>query len=183
MDSMELTTAGETEVGIEAGDDGADLLAGLSAGQVSAFEVLTTGGTVSAAARAAGKSRETIYQWLSAGHRFAIAYEQWKSSIAETSRTRLLMIGEAATVQVARAIHQGDTRAALAVVKGMGLMSPPPVGPSLTQAAARKKELEVQKAERMEAEAAAGAISFKDLVNVEGFEKEMREAEERMSGE
>jgi hypothetical protein len=66
------------------------------------------------------------------------------------------MIGEAATVQIALAIGEGDTRAALAVAKGMGLLSPPPVGPSLTQTRAQIEEAKTPNATR--------AREFQDLI-------------------
>ncbi len=154
--------------------DKSDLMAGFSIKQTQAFSVLTTGGKIADAARAAGVTRKTIYEWLEPVHEFGSAYEQWKSSIAETSRTRLLMIGEAATVQIARAVRQGDTRAALAVAKGMGLLAPPPVGRSLSQTMSDKREadakLAVAKSER--------ARNFADLVNVDNFRVEMARAEE-----
>jgi transposase-like protein len=174
--SAELVSVDRVEQ-TETGEEALSLIGGLSQKQMAAFEVLTTGGTIAAAAREAGVNRKTIYVWLERGHEFGVAYEQWKKSIAETSRTRLLMIGEAATVQIARSIKQGDTRAALAVAKGMGLLSPPPVGPSLTQTVARKQEAEAQKAEESAREKAVAAASFAELVDVEGFSEEMREAE------
>lgn len=127
-------------------------------------------------------ARKTIYEWLEPGHRFGAAFEQWKNGMAETSRTRLLMIGETATVQIARAINQGDTRAALAVVKGMGLLSPPAVGASTAQSVAREKAAEAETAERAAEEKAASAAAFRDLVNVDGFATEMRVAERREGG-
>ncbi len=151
-------------------EDAASLAVGLSPMQVAAFEVLTSGGTMAAAARAANVSRKTLYEWMREGHQFDVAYQEWKRSIAETSRTRLLMIGEAATVQIARSIKQGDTRAALAVAKGMGLLSAPPVGPSMTQSVAKKHELEVKCAEE-EAADRLTATPFRDLVDVGEFRK------------
>ena len=117
----------------EAGADARQLIVGLSVNQAAAFEALTAGASIASAARAGNVTRKTLYSWLAEGHAFAQAYEQWKQSIAETSRTRLLMIGEAATVQIAKAVRQGDTRAALAVARGMGLLAAPAVGPTLAQ--------------------------------------------------
>jgi len=135
------------------------LVAALSPVQQTTFEILT---------------RHTIFAWLEAGHRFAIAYEQWKLSLAETSRTRLLMIGEAATIQIARTINAGDTCAALAVAKSMGLLSPPPVGPSLTQTQRDAKQQTVRKVARHK----AAAVEFAKLLSVEKFQEEMCQAEQ-----
>src|SRR5258708_48233 len=80
----------------EAGADALQLIVGLTVSQGAAFEALTSGASIASAARAGNVTRKTMYSWLGEGHAFAQAYEQWKNSIAETSRTRLLMIGEAA---------------------------------------------------------------------------------------
>jgi len=154
-------------------DNAVSLVAGLSPAQQTAFVILTRGGTISAAARTANVSRPTLYAWLEAGHPFADAYQQWKLSLAETSRTRLLMIGEAATIQIARAVNAGDTRAALAVAKGMGLLSPPPVGPSLTQTVRDARQQTIRKVARRE----AAAVEFAELLNGEKMQEEMRAAE------
>ncbi len=164
----ELATTNDELLETEAGADAVSLVADLSVSQAAAFYALTSGGSVAGAARAANVTRRTVYAWLEKGHKFATAYEEWKHSIAETSRTRLLMIGEAATVQIARSIKQGDTRTALAVAKGMGLLAPPPVGPSMTQSVARKKAVEAQRAEE-EAADRLSAMPFRELVDVEGI--------------
>jgi hypothetical protein len=159
--------------------EGMDLGAGLSPMQARAFEVLTCGGTITGAAMAAGVTRRTMYGWLAEGQALAAAYRQWKSSMAETSRTRLLMIAEAATVTIARSVKNGDTQAALAVVKGMGILSPPATGPSMMEAVARKKEAEAARGELETSEKKARSQTFAELVNVEGFAEEMRQSEER----
>ena len=154
------------------------LIGGLARRQVAAFEALTSGGSIAGAARAAGVARKTVYVWLGEGHAFGEAYRQWKASIAETARTRLLMVGEAATVQIAKAVRQGDTKAALAVAKGMGLLAPPAVGPALVQIEARKREAEAERAE-IEGEDRRGSwAAFKDLVDVEEITYEIERADE-----
>jgi hypothetical protein len=119
-----------------------------------------------------------MYTWMEEGRALGAAYAQWKASIAETSRTRLLMIGEAATVHIARAVKRGDVKAALAVAKGMGLLAPPAVGPTLVQIEARKREAEAAKAEgERRDEVSVGG--FAELVDVEGIVEEV----ERVSDE
>ena len=171
----------EMEASAEWASPEGSLMEGLSLKQMAAFGVLTNGGTIATAARAARVSRKTIYVWQEEGHPFATAFEQWKRSVAGTCRTRLLMIGEAATVLIARAIKGGDVRAALAVAKGMGLLSPPPVGETIVELEARKKKVEAKEVEQRAADSLS-ATPFKDLVNVDGFAEEMKEAEEREEG-
>jgi hypothetical protein len=114
-----------------------------------------------------------MYAWLEEGRALGAAYAQWKASIAETSRTRLLMIGEAATVHIARAVKRGDVKAALAVAKGMGLLAPPAVGPSIHEVTARKREAEAAKAEAEREEGVSQTAAFAELVDVEGIVEEV----------
>jgi hypothetical protein len=166
---------------VETVADALSLIGGLTEKQGAAFEVLTSGGSIAGAARAAGVTRRTMYAWLEEGRALAEAYAQWKRSIAEMSRTRLLMIGEAATMQIARAVKQGDTRTALAVAKGMGLLSPPAVGPSIHESTGRKRAAEAARAEALRAEALR-ATPFAELVDVERLAEEIEEAEESEGG-
>ena len=166
---------------VETVADALSLIGGLTGKQAAAFEVLTSGGSIAGAARSAGVTRRTMYAWLEEGRALAEAYAQWKRGIAETTRTRLLMIGEAATMQIARAVKQGDTKTALAVAKGMGLLSPPAVGPSIHESTGRKRAAEAEKAAAERAEALR-ATPFAELVDVERLAEEIEEAEETDAG-
>jgi hypothetical protein len=161
----------------ETAADAVSLTRGLTRVQAAAFDVLTAGGSIATAAKAANVTRKTIYDWLAEGHRFAEAYTQWKQSIAETARTRLLMIGEAATVHIAKAVKQGDTRTALAVAKGMGILAPPAVGPTIHEASAKKRAAEAAKAEAERTDTLS-ATPFRDLVNVDSLAEELLDIDE-----
>jgi hypothetical protein len=160
------------EASPETAADAVSLIRGLTRVQAAAFEVLTSGGSIAGAAKAGNVSRTTVYTWLEEGHALAEALRRWKQGIAETARTRLLMIGEAATVQIAKAVNQGDTRTALAVAKGMGMLAPPAVGPTIHEANARKRAAEAEKAEAERADRLS-ATPFRDLVDVERLAEEM----------
>jgi hypothetical protein len=163
----------------ETAADAVSLIVGLTRMHAAAFEVLTSGGSIAGAAKAAGVTRRSVYAWMTEGHPFAEAYTQWKQSIAETSRTRLLMIGEAATMQIARAVRQGDTRTSLAVAKGMGILAPPAVGPSLSELTAKKRAAEAAKA-TAERTDTLSATPFRDLVNVESLAEELRNIDDEV---
>jgi predicted nucleotidyltransferase len=103
----------------------------LSLPQAAAMEILLRGGTVTAAAQAAGVSRKTLYQWLDPSHQFGQVHTIWKRGMAETARTRLLMLAEGATNVIATAIHRGDTKTSVKLLTGMGILSSPPVADTL----------------------------------------------------
>jgi len=120
--------------------------------EARAFEVLSAGGTIVAAAAAAGVVRQTVHEWLLPGGALAGAIDVWKKSLADNARTRLLILGQQATTTIANAIRNGDTRAALAVVKSMGLLAAPPTGESLHQTTATLKRDQAARALRQTAD-------------------------------
>jgi hypothetical protein len=127
------------------------IVEGLSPREALAFKTLTSGGTHVAAAHAAQVSRKTVYEWLKDGHAFAAAYELWKETTAENARTRLLILGQLATSTIADAIRNGDARAAIQIVEGMGLLAPPAVGEPAVKTRAR---IQRDKARRRESRTA-----------------------------
>src|SRR4051812_24539159 len=103
----------------------------LTAPQIAALEALTSGSSATAAARAANVCRKTLYNWLRPGHPFAEAFNEWKTTTTEFICARCILLTQAATVQANKAINDGDTRAALQVIKESGCLSPQPQGPTL----------------------------------------------------
>jgi hypothetical protein len=114
--------------------------------------VLSSGGTILAAASAAGVSRQAVTKWLKPGHPFADAYNHLKRLLVENTRTRLLILGDQATTTIADAIRAGDTHAALQIVKGMGLLAPPPIGETSHQTTARIRRDRADRVQRQTAE-------------------------------
>jgi hypothetical protein len=116
----------------------------LSAQQDQALEYLLTGSTVTAAAAAAGVDRSTVHRWLRADVRFATQYERRRRELVEATEARLLMLADRAVGVVEQALADGDSRAALSVLKGLGLLAgtPPTLGPDdpATWERARRKE-------------------------------------------
>jgi hypothetical protein len=95
----------------------------LSPSQLAALGALLAGSSVTAAAEQAAVSRETLHRWLREPA-FAAAYKRQHRDLWEATETRLLRLAERATTIVERAIDQdGDVKAALAVLKGLGLLA------------------------------------------------------------
>src|SRR5258706_14915951 len=96
IERQQLGTQQALGVGdVETVADALSLIGGLTEKQGAAFEVLTSGGSIAGAARAAGVTGRTVDAWLEEGRALAEADGQWKRSMAEISRTRLVMLGDA----------------------------------------------------------------------------------------
>jgi hypothetical protein len=106
------------------------LMEGLNVNQSIAMQMILKGGTITAAAAAADVSRKTIYEWLDAQHPFRVALDLWKKDLAQCARTRLVMMTDMATSNVAMALRRGDTRTALKLLEKLGVLAAPPVGPT-----------------------------------------------------
>jgi hypothetical protein len=118
----------------------------LAIDQQKALEHLLTGQSVAEAAQLAGISRATLYRWLRHDAAFGAAYNQWQDQLQEGCRSRLLTLGVKAAAAVEKALDNGDAKTALQLLKGMGLLSPRPVG--LTDADELREQAQLEKEER-----------------------------------
>jgi transposase-like protein len=105
-------------------EDGAQTIefpAGFSEEQKRAVEALAGGAGVVAAAKAAGVHHSTVSRWISQGGEFlwTLRTEQGKR-LRRTRREVVPIAMEAANV-VAAAIRDGDVRAAMALLKVLGV--------------------------------------------------------------
>ena len=98
-------------------------LAQLSPAQLVYLRALMKGKSVTVAASDAGVSRQTAYRWQ-ADPRFAEILSIWSSRAMNLTRVQLLALTEEATTNVAVAIKKGDVRVSLALLKGVGGLSP-----------------------------------------------------------
>lgn len=98
-------------------------LAQLSPAQLLYLRALLKGKNVSAAASEAGVTRQTAYRWQ-ADPQFAAILSTWSSRALNLTRVQLLALTEEATANVAVAIKKGDMRVSLALLKGVGGLSP-----------------------------------------------------------
>ena len=95
---------------------------GLSPTQVKALDALLSGGTVSDAARTAGVDRSTVHRWLRDDYGFQAAHNQGRQDLLDAVQNRLLLALSAAGHTLTRAIAQGDVKASLALLKGLGFL-------------------------------------------------------------
>ena len=102
-------------------------------GQLSRGESITT------AARTAGVSRSSVHRWISDDPDFCATYHQWRAQLIEPPARILAMADEALTT-VRGAMKGGNLQASLALVKSLGILTPPRHGPVDATAAAAKIE-------------------------------------------
>jgi len=94
----------------------------LAANQQATLELLITGKSIAETARTAGVSRMTIHRWLKHDPAFQAAYNQWHEQLQESCRSRLQSMTEKAADALEKALESGDARAALQLLKGMGMI-------------------------------------------------------------
>ena len=95
--------------------------------QLAVLERLLVGESVAKAAEAAGIDRSTVHRWQREDYAFQAAYNRRRRELYEAAQTRLLALAEEAADIVANAVRGGDTRAAIAVLKGLGLIPGEPL--------------------------------------------------------
>lgn len=95
----------------------------LTARQKRALDQLVAGATITAAARSASVHRSTVHRWLREDFDFQAAYNGYQNDLRREVEGRLLQLAHSASDTLAAAIEQGDVRAALAVLKGVGALS------------------------------------------------------------
>jgi hypothetical protein len=99
--------------------------------QSIALEHLLAGATHTAAADAAGVHRKTLWRW-SQECRFAAEFNRCRQERQAQAQSRLEHLAEAALRVVEVALADGNTRVAIDVLRGLGLLSgsPPRIGSS-----------------------------------------------------
>ena len=100
-----------------------DTQSDLSPTQTQALELLIAGATVTGTADQVGVSRSTVHRCLRDDYDFRAAINRAKRLLVGEAETRLLTLLESALKVVEGAIEAGDTRTALMVLKGVGLLS------------------------------------------------------------
>ncbi len=91
--------------------------------QTAALASLLTGCTVTAAAEAAAVDRSTLHRWLREDYTFQAAYNRGRRELHEAAATGLLVLAEDAAAALRQGIRDGNVPAALAVLKGLGLLA------------------------------------------------------------
>lgn len=115
----------------------------LSPEKIKALRALGAGQSVRGAAKSSGVCRNTVHNWLKHDPHFRAAFNAWKEELLESGRARLLKGADAAITSVLKAAAQGDMQAALAILKGLGMLTPQ--RPGLTDPAMVNREMELDR--------------------------------------
>ena len=94
----------------------------LTTAQTKAIGGLLARCTVTRAAEQAGVDRTTVHRWLRADWGFQAALNRARREIRDAVEAQLHCTAERAAGIVSEAVAGGDTRVALAVLKGLGLL-------------------------------------------------------------
>jgi len=124
----------------------------LSVAQLNAIDVLVQGRTDQETAETVGVARETVTRWRNDNPHFAARLNQQRRLIWNDSHDRLRALASKAVDTLEMALTEGDARAAVDVLKAVGIYGqlPPPSGPEdaelvLWEAAKKWAELEFKK--------------------------------------
>ena len=104
-------------------------VATLTRSQERAMFELMNGLGAMAAAVAGGVHRATVHRWLRDDPAFIAVYRMRQADLRENARGRLVALADRAMDAVHDSVEKGDTRTALAVLKGLGLLTPSAPGP------------------------------------------------------
>jgi len=152
----------------------------LSSAQMAALRALCSGQTQAQAAEASGVSRRSIYTWLKTDPNFRALYHAWREESIEIGRARLLTMIDLAMNAVLKSLEKGDAHAALALLRGLGVLAAAPTALTDPVALAREMELDrrgqrVELAGRSRLIAEGEARFLSSLTNAAKME-ELREA-------
>jgi AcrR family transcriptional regulator len=142
--------SGSNQVSVVAGQrkgemENSSLAAPLAGPKQAALELLLTGKSIAESARSAGVARSTLYEWLKNDPVFQAAYNAWHEEMRESSRSRLLMLTDKATVAVEKALEAGDAKTGMQLLKAMGMLKDRPPGPTDVEDVKRVAGLEKRK--------------------------------------
>ncbi|MCP4444637.1 MAG: hypothetical protein GY811_04730 [Myxococcales bacterium] len=122
----------------------------LSAMQSRALHLLVGGMSVSKAAEEVGVDRSTLHRWLRDDWAFKAAVNGARIELQRAVQLRLAQVASSATEVVATAIDNGDVRAAIAVLKGLGALSGGLEEPGSDRPGVLAEEAQLREAERKE---------------------------------
>jgi len=95
----------------------------LSAAQLQVLNGLLAGETVTAAAEAGGVDRSTVHRWLKDDFAFQAALNQGERELRDAAQSPLNKSATKAAETVAHAMDHGDLKAALMLLRGLGILS------------------------------------------------------------
>jgi hypothetical protein len=96
--------------------------------QIAALDALLSGKTAADAATAAGISRSTLYNWLGKDFRFQAALNRGRRDLRQAVACRADQLASEAAECVARALRDGDVKAALEIIKRSNIFTASRIG-------------------------------------------------------
>ncbi len=118
--------------------------------QETALAELLAGRSVTEAAAAASVARQTVHTWLRDDYAFQAGYNRGRRELAEAHAARLHALTAIAFDTVEAAMKQGDAKAALTVLRGVGMLTgePAPIGTDDAEILRKERELSRAREER-----------------------------------
>jgi hypothetical protein len=126
----------------------ADSPAGLDRKQLAALESLVSGATITAAGKAAGVSRRTVWRWMRSDPNFQAALNRARQEMRTSAEIRMERLAELAVDVVEQAVSDGDVRTALAVLRGLGFLGGQPISIGADDAGTLAAQARVQEKQR-----------------------------------
>lgn len=122
----------------------------LTSKQERAIDALLQGETLSQTAQTVGVDRSTIHRW-SAQPEFAASLNRRRLAMRDASMSRLQRLQELSIETMEGAIKQGNEQAALAVLRGTGLLNgqPAEIGPTHPDGV-RREQLAKENSDRLD---------------------------------
>lgn len=120
---------------------------GLSPNQSKALSAIVAGKSITRAAEIAAVDRSTVHRWLREDWIFQARLNREKRELKEAIEARLLKITENAAEAVSETVSGGNTRTALTVLKGLGLLSGEPIMTGNETPEALQEESDILKTE------------------------------------
>jgi hypothetical protein len=90
--------------------------------QQRALEYLVAGKSVAETGRLIGVARATMFRWLKRDAEFRAAFNRWHAEIESNCHSRLMTMTDKAVDTVEKALEHGNARAALELLRGMGML-------------------------------------------------------------
>jgi hypothetical protein len=119
----------------------------LTTQQLRAIAELIAGRSVTAAAAAVEIDRTTLHRWLRADFEFQAELNRLRREAREAIQLRLEHLADQAADVVVAAVQAGDTRAALAVLRGLGLLPSEPIEIGTDDPVVLQQEAEIAECE------------------------------------
>jgi hypothetical protein len=95
----------------------------LKPAQLRVIERLAAGASISDAAEAGGVRRETVHRWLRQDIEFRAKCNALRAEMLEATELNLLAVAESATATLLAAVQKGNVPAAVAVLRGLGMLA------------------------------------------------------------